>query len=154
MKMVVAGIEILIYKIDSDLIRDYNWSWANGYLRAWVDGKTQSLHRIIAERMEFHISDQIDHIDGNKLNNQRNNLRSATSSQNAINSKKPKNNTSGYKGVSWSKKSKKWRAQICFEGKQIHLGFFDDSKDAANAYDKAALKYFGEFARLNFPRRK
>lgn len=82
------------------------------------------------------------------------NIRKATKSQNGANrklnissNKKPK--TSKFKGVSWAKASKKWMAGIGVNGKTKNLGYFTDEKDAARAYNEAALKYFGEFARLN-----
>jgi hypothetical protein len=108
--------------------------------------KTIYMHRVIAERMGIHNPDHID-IDG--LNNQRNNLREATDNQNKANRTLFKNNTSGYKGVSWNKYNKKWVAYIRVNKKRIHLGYFNDIKDAARAYNEAAIKYFGEFAVLN-----
>jgi len=144
---------ILIDECDMDLIRDYTWCLnTNGYLYAWVNGKPQYLHVIIAERMGLDVSGDIDHEDRNPLNNQRDNLRSATRSQNKANGKIPKNNTSGYKGVSWDKATQKWYAKITVNKKQINLGRFINKEDAARAYDRAAIKYFGEFARLNFPK--
>ncbi len=92
---------------------------------------------------------QIDHIDGNGLNNQKLNLRIATASQNQINRGKQKNNTSGFKGVFGRKDKNKWRAQIKFHGKTKHLGYADDKIEAARIYNKAAVERFGEFARLN-----
>ena len=91
----------------------------------------------------------IDHIDRNGLNNQRNNLRDSTRSQNNANRGLNKNNTSGYKGVCWNKQKQKWHARIRVNYKYVQLGLFDNIKDAARAYNKAALKYFGEFAWLN-----
>ena len=93
---------------------------------------------------------EIDHKDENKLNNQRYNLRLATHSQNMINKKIRKDNTSGYKGVHITS-GKYILAHIRTGGKQIHLGSFIDIVSAAHAYDDAAKKYYGEFARLNFP---
>jgi hypothetical protein len=90
-----------------------------------------------------------DHEDGDGLNNQRYNLRRATKNQNVRNRKKQRNNTSGYRGVSWDAEKQKWRAQIRVDTKGISLGRFSDPEDAARAYNAAALKHFGEFARLN-----
>lgn len=140
----------LIDEWNMDLIRGYSWYLTKGYLQGWIDGKTQYLHIIVAKRMGLDPSKQVDHIDRSPLNNHESNLREATISQNRVNSKIRSDNTSGYIGVSWHKKTKKWQASICFKGKRIYLGLFNDKKDAACAYDKTALKHFGEFARLNF----
>ena len=91
----------------------------------------------------------VDHINGNGLDNRRCNLRPATRSQNGMNQPKHKNNTSGYKGVSWYPKTKRWKVQIGVNRRVIHLGFRVDIKEAARLYDKAAKKYFGKFARTN-----
>lgn len=93
---------------------------------------------------------EVDHIDGNRLNNQRSNLRLATSSQNKCNRGPRKDNTSGYKGVSWHSQKKKWTARIkAPSGKYLHLGLFDEVKDAALAYNYAATEHHGSFAFLN-----
>ena len=86
----------------------------------------------------------VDHIDGNKLNNQRSNLRICSHAQNSRNRKRGKNNTSGYKGVSLHKKTGKWSAQI-------QLGLHNSKEEAAKAFDIAARQLFGEYASLNFP---
>jgi hypothetical protein len=94
----------------------------------------------------------VDHRNGNTLDNRRTNLRLATCSQNRINSQRDKSKTSSrYVGVSLEKGRGKWLAYISYNGKRIHLGRFDNELDAARAYDLAAVKYHGEFARLNFP---
>ncbi len=90
---------------------------------------------------------QVDHIDGNPLNNQRSNLRLCTNQQNNRNVGKRRDNTSGHKGVTWHVKNAKWRSRIQIDGKETHLGYFDDISDAAQAYKDAAAKYFGDFAR-------
>jgi hypothetical protein len=89
-----------------------------------------------------------DHEDRNKLNNQEYNLRVATNSQNNINC--IQKSTSGYRGVCYHKRDKVFQAHINVEGKQKHLGYFDDPIVAAKTYDNAARKYHGEFAILNF----
>ena len=90
----------------------------------------------------------VDHKDRNFLNNQKNNLRLATQSQNQANNFYT-NNTSGYKGVCWKADRAKWYAQIRVNHQQINIGSFRDIKDAARAYNQAAIKHFGEFAWLN-----
>lgn len=91
-----------------------------------------------------------DHINGNTLDNRRANLRLCTNSQNLGNRGKPSNNKSGYKGVSWHTKERKWKAFICSNRKTKGLGSYTNKEDAARAYDKAAKEMFGEFARTNF----
>jgi hypothetical protein len=112
-------------------------------------GKSEYMHKLIGERMG--LSGEIDHIDGNPLNNRRSNLRSCTRSQNEANAPKhtSRGDTSKYKGV--CKRGDKWIAQIKSNGKMRQIGRFSDEDEAAKAYDKAALETFGEFARLNFP---
>ena len=92
-----------------------------------------------------------DHRDCDGLNNQRDNLRAATVSQNAMNREGSRNGTSRYKGVSRASDCSRWVAAICVNGKSIRLGSFHAARQAAKAYDAADQKYFGEFAWLNFP---
>lgn len=100
----------------------------------------------------------VDHIDGNGLNNQKSNLRECTMSQNIANSRRRRDNTSGYKGVHWHKGYKypsgawrirpKWSARISLKGKRISLGYFTTKEEAAKAYALAAKKYHGEFSAI------
>lgn len=93
---------------------------------------------------------QADHIKHATLDNRRCNLRICTQGQNLFNSNKYKNGaTSCFKGVYWNKQRKAYRATIGLNGKRIYLGYYDNEHDAALAYDKAAMKYFGEFAKFN-----
>jgi hypothetical protein len=92
----------------------------------------------------------VDHWDGDGLHNWRGNLRTATQSQNLAN-QRLLNSKSGMKGVSWSRHAKKWNAHIQANKVQYNLGLYADKEDAARAYDAAATKLFGEFARPNFP---
>ena len=92
-----------------------------------------------------------DHIDGNGLNNQRSNLRTANKSQNSANVPKVRVTcSSAFKGVAWHKAARKFRAYISSNKKQTHLGLFDSELAAAQAYDRAAEKRFGVFSKLNF----
>jgi hypothetical protein len=92
----------------------------------------------------------VDHINHNGLDNRKQNLRICTRSQNNRN-RRPQGKTSRYKGVCRDKRRDKFVARIYLNGKQIHLGYFDDEIAAAKAYDKAARELFGQFAYLNFP---
>lgn len=107
-----------------------------------------SMHRLIASAPR---GVEVDHKDGNGLNNTRGNLRLATHSQNRHNSTMPSNNTSGFKGVSWHKRHRKWYAHATVNGKSKHIGHYDTPEDAARAYDAVVREIHGEFARPNFP---
>jgi hypothetical protein len=138
---------------NSDLKWHFNGS---GYAIAyWNDenGKQQSifLHQAIIQLSDQIVKpgQEIDHKDGNKLNCLDDNLRICSVAQNKQNSKIQQNNTSGYIGVSWKKPIRKWAAYIYINGKNKFLGYFSDPKDAARAYNIAAIQHFGEFAVLN-----
>ena len=109
----------------------------------------QLMHRVILARAlgrPLAPHEQVDHIDGNGLNNRRENLRIATAAQNQRNAKLRIDNTSGYKGVYFDKRKKKWRGLIKFNQKTIHLGSYATPEAAHEAYCKAAKELFGEFA--------
>ncbi len=107
--------------------------------------KTIWMHRFIVGAKK---GQEIDHRDGNGLNNQRDNLRFCTHSQNGMN-RRISQGTSKYKGVCCQKNNKRWQAQITINQKHIHLGVFKNEIDAAKAYNTAAIEHFGEYARLN-----
>ena len=117
--------------------------------RDYPSGKTVYMSRVIlgATRNRY-----VDHINGDTLDNCKSNLRFCTLSENSINKKMQSNNKSGYIGVFFRKQRKKWVAQITTRRKQKHLGYFNLKEEAAHTYDKAAIKFHGEFARLNFPK--
>ena len=109
------------------------------------------LHRAVMERVLGHPLSQdtiIDHVNGNPLDNRRENLRLATYSQNMANSKLRSDNTTGFKGVSWSKQKGKFRAYIWFEKKLYHVGFFNTAEEASEARQIKAIELHKEFARL------
>jgi len=105
------------------------------------------LHRFIMN-LEYGNKQHVDHINGNTLDNRKCNLRLCTQAQNAKNVRRRKTNKSGYKGVSWDNKNKKWRAVIQNDNVFISLGRYKDKEEARKAYAIAAIKYHGEFARL------
>jgi hypothetical protein len=108
---------------------------------------TQKLHRFILGLTNPNIKG--DHKDGNGLNNTRRNLRIATHAQNMRSSKLRKNNTTGFKGVYWHVKGKKWQVRITVDNKFMYLGLFANKQKAADTYDSAARKYHGKFAITN-----
>lgn len=157
------GLVALVDDADYVLVMQYNWS-AKADLRKPNTTQyasrnvpstpehirtTQKMHRFI-----LGVTDpktEVDHWDGDGLNNQRYNLRVATRSQNMSNTKKRNNNSSQYKGVSWHKDRKQWQAYISLNKKTTYLGLHSSEELAALAYDAKAKEYFGEFAYLNFP---
>lgn len=146
------GLFAIVDNEDFEWLNQWKWSVhkTGNYLYAgrMCKGKTIKLHRFIMGATKFQI---VDHANRNTLDHQRSNLRICNKGQNNMNAGLRVNNISGYKGVGWRPKSKTWRAQIQANRKWLHLGYFDIKEDAARAYDKAAKKLHGEFARLNFP---
>lgn len=112
---------------------------------------TIRMHRFL---MEVPKEKEVDHIDGNGLNNQKSNLRICSRQENLRNQKLSVRNKSGFKGVSWSSRTKKWVSQIgiTINKKETikNLGYFKSKEEAAKTYDNAAKELFGEFAKLNF----
>lgn len=104
------------------------------------------LHHIV---MNVLTGFNVDHINGNGLDNQKVNLRICDNSQNQHNARLRKDNKSGYKGVSFYKTRQIWQVQITIKTKKIHVVYFENKETAALAYNAAAREYFGEFARLN-----
>jgi len=130
---------------DADIFEDIcknKWSLSSfGYPQANRRGVIQ-MHKVVNPSWVY-----TDHINRNRLDNRKLNLRKSTHQQNSFNCSLSKNNSSGYKGV--SSHQGKWRAYINLNGKQIHIGMFDTAKKASDAHDKKAKEIHGEFAYLN-----
>jgi len=122
----------------------------DGYIGIFINQKYYFEHRIIWEIIMGEIPNgfYIDHIDGDRSNNNIENLRLCTTQQNAYNRGMQANNKSGFKGVSWHKQKGKWVAQIKIDGKNKFLGFFEDKEKAYLAYCEKAIERHGEFAKL------
>lgn len=148
-----SGHIVLVDAEDHGHLTKWKWQWMGNYAarRIWNRKEGHELcymHRFIMVPSE---EMSVDHINGNRLDNRKSNLRICTFSQNMMNrgANKTKDRTSGYKGVCWHKRDKKWRAQITKEKEKIFLGYFKSEEDAARAYNEAALRMHGEFAFIN-----
>lgn len=130
---------------------------ATPYARFCTAGKAwgrypKLLHRAIMHEAGYDtIGLVVDHINGDTLDNRKQNLRVASKSQNAANMRKHRG-SSKFKGVCWNRKSGKWAVEIKVNGKTQYLGMYADEILAAKVYDTAAKHLFGEFAQLNFPK--
>jgi len=144
------GSEFFIDAADCDLVKQYQWYNGKGYaVTPLSSGKRQYLHRLI---MDLSPSDthHVDHVDGNKQNNRRSNLRLATSAQNNQNQNVAPRSSVGYRGVSVLTQNKNYRARIGYKGKGIHIGCFPTPVLAAQARNIASELLHGEYAgRLN-----
>jgi hypothetical protein len=147
----------LIWKYRPDMPKWWNTRWAgeiagsldtNGYYRVTINYATCLVHRVawLIVKGEWP-KPEADHRDGNPANNRWDNLRQATRINNLQNRGKMPSNTSGFKGVHWHKKKRRWRAVIRANGKRHYLGVFKTAAEAGAAYDAAAVRLHGEFAR-------
>jgi hypothetical protein len=155
------GLCCLIDESDIDAIRQTCWTakrttggwYAHGLLGRGTSGKWcyVAMHELLL-RIDDGIN--VDHINGNGIDNRRCNLRPCSQQENCMNRIRRCDSSSQYKGVGWYPKYSKWFAKIqCGDAKEF-LGYFASEVDAAVAYDSAARRLFGEFARLNFPARR
>lgn len=136
---------------DYEWLSQWKWYYSGEYAvrnSSKLLGKRKILY-MHREIMQAAVGVEIDHADMDTLNNQRHNLRVSTHAQNQENGRIYKTNTSGYKGVSWHKRDKVWSAAISVDNRQVFLGNFVNKEDAVKAYNAAALKFHGEFARIN-----
>jgi hypothetical protein len=122
----------------------------NGYIRIKVDHCRHAAHRLAWLYVHGEWPNGlVDHANGNSLDNRICNLRVATDAQSAANTGKKSGNKSGVKGVNWKKQQGKWCARITLDYKRTHLGYFDTLDEAREAYEAAAIKHHGEFARFD-----
>lgn len=147
---------VMVDDEDFERISKFVW-WSNrvrecGHIYRVYHANRTTFHFGIANTILNKYRVTVDHINRNPLDNRKENLRVCTSSENhRNNTKTKKKTTSKYKGVSFHKTKAKWIASIRVNESLLHLGYFLNEDDAAKAYDTAALKYFKEFASINFP---
>jgi hypothetical protein len=147
------GLYTLVDDEDFEYLNQFKWYAKNcgkkkyavrHYLKAYRNKSKKYMHR---ELLDAPKGLQVDHINGDSLDNRRCNIRLCTSADNVRNRRKLKEK--GYKGVIWIERVKKWRANIGHNGKNMYLGYFKNEVDGARAYDKKAKELYGEFANLN-----
>lgn len=141
------GYFAIIDSVSADEVGKHCWcarESATGkvYAMRTVNRKCVMMHRFVSG-----LDCEVDHKNGDGLDNRTENLRPAAKDQNQFNRGKQRNNSSGFKGVSWQKQKGRWQAQIRANGKTRHLGLFHDPKEAHAAYVAAAERLHGEFAR-------
>lgn len=150
------GVEIIIDDQELDIFSKYKWNisskgYVYGYLGRFNNKNLRGyIHRLLLNNPPYP-KYQVDHINGNKLDNRRSNLRIVDNSKNHANIGLLKNNKSGYKGVWFCNRNKrKWVANVWCNNIKHHLGCFNTREEAAMAYNNKAIEVFGEYAKLNF----
>ena len=142
-----SGQEVLLDKEDCERLKGFRYYLhKKGYAyRFDVNRKAVYLHHDVIGKQEGKV---VDHINGNKLDNRKFNLRHITNRQNILKAQKARarGSSSDFKGVCWNKEAKAWSVNVTSDGKQHHIGFFRDEKVAAYAYNCTAKKLFGEYA--------
>lgn len=137
---------VLVDDNDAQLVSGVTWRITDrGYVRGSTGGRREFLHRLIVAAMPGQL---VDHINGDKLDNRRCNLRIATHAENMRNRRVSR---SGVKGAKWKPRDRKWEASIKVNRRDIFLGHYQSKTEAMRAYDAAARFYHGPFARTNFP---
>jgi hypothetical protein len=144
-------VEALVSDGDFDRLSKMKWHLAHGYAvhgiyTHGIGSRQKAMHHYVLPQKPGFVTD---HIDRNPLNNQRENLRYATFAQNSRNSFRQRNNSSGFKGVSWLERDKRWTVWIHIDGQNRYLGSFQDKYEAAYAYNRRAIEVYGDFSWLN-----
>ena len=148
------GKEVLVDDADLALLSQYKWHMtANGYATRNISHRNPDtlptyMHRLL---LNPPTGMDCDHINGNRLDNRRSNLRIVTRQENLWNSRRNRDNSSQYKGVHYSKAAGRWVARFVISGKENYIGLFNTPEDAARAYDAEIVKHRGIYAKLNFP---
>jgi len=154
------GLYAIVDEEDAELVSQFRWRpyksrYGHDLFYAFTNRRmdTRLTDNMLMHRLVMGLSKHdpdVDHVDGDGLNNSKSNLRTCTVSQNQANRHTLRaDKSSVFRGVTWHKQISKWQAQVKVNGRSLYLGCFESEVDAAIAYNKAALQHFGEFARLN-----
>ncbi len=139
------GYKTVVDDEDYELLMQYSWSFHQGYAKSYVNKKHTGMHRFL---MNTPLGKETDHINGNRLDNRRQNLRVVTNSQNQMN--KRAHGKHPFKGVYYHRVNNRWVAEIGTVNKRAYLGSFKSARTAALAYDLWAKDLFKKFAKTNF----
>jgi hypothetical protein len=150
--LLTQGKETIVDDKDYGWLSKNKWHAVKGCGSMWYasrrkDHKSIRMHRVITQAIEGEL---VDHINRDGLDNRRANLRLCSHAENIRNRPATSKNSSGFKGVYWSKQREKWKAVVCFEKKAYQIGYFSDKMEAARAYDEKARALHGDFACVNF----
>lgn len=154
MEICLCGYKVLIDEEDYEKVMRFSWFVDKTNLN---QGLIYFCHGTTSEKMRLHRyilgcikndKNEVDHKNGNTLDNRKQNLRVCSHSQNSKNAKRSKNNKTGYKGVSWHKRDCCYQARIGVNMKRVHLGYYNTPEEAYAAYCEASKKYHGEYGRV------
>jgi len=141
----------LIDNEDFEYLNQWKWHWDGEYAARTIkfNGITHkiTMHRLILNNIPK--GKESDHINRDKLDNRRNNLRIVSNAENQMNKNLQKNNRSGVRGICWYGKYDKWQTRIGFGGKKMFLGYFSNIKDAIEIYNTTSKKLYGKFTYIN-----
>jgi len=147
------GQATLVDDADGDWLRQWRWllvgnGYAGRFVRSGGTSRLVYLHRLL---LDAGPDQRVDHINGDRLDNRRDNLRLVSHRQNQQNRRPSTDTSSGRKGVTWHARIHKWHVRITVDGQRLHLGYYADLETASRLYDAAARLFFGDYARPNEP---